>query len=609
MDKYSISYYIDFLKNLKEEYNSSNDITETFNIGIKHYIDQIEENGITMNDNQWKDLERVALSNTDDAKYLAIYMIESQMCPISIVRDFEDKTTDEDILISCLSRELDEKRIAYLINSIDASKITRIARTCEMREEEFPPFTQKAIETMVSDYSEKFEDRLILFLHSQKAIEELEKKNGGLTERQSTYVLMNPYVNDSFKYRIYNEYGYDLEKLNQYVPISSVCNDIFNSAYQALFEFPDIDDNTKKSAENIIKKLQSKELLSELAQSKLVRMHNQGKMNTQSLSEIIKNIALTTKSGIVFGLMQHPLKYRNPIATPSSLSIALLEGLETMSNCLTDSTYRETANFVFNKVVYQNKVSDENLKHLYEFIKTERKQRKDLLNEPMLSIVCNIEISQQWRDKFAKLYKKNEELHIFNKLTTQLKEKEFSNEEIKYILECMLRKNTYIQKREDERHPDVYIYDEKIKTLENIIKNTTSELPEVMLKIRRGLSVISFERYYERLYRENYRLFAPQADYDLYSSKENAKTIHIFKLDRMTDETLKEMYAKLSFDELKIMKNQIYSAVSYQPHKQNLYAWLDKYVRQYNIVCDMIKERENIKEQEKAKVLEETEVR
>ena len=76
MDKYSISYYIDFLKNLKEEYNSSNNITETFNIGIKHYIDQIEENGITMSDNQWKDLERVALSNTDDAKYLAIYMIE-----------------------------------------------------------------------------------------------------------------------------------------------------------------------------------------------------------------------------------------------------------------------------------------------------------------------------------------------------------------------------------------------------------------------------------------------------------------------------------------------------------------------------------------------------
>ena len=602
-DKYNITYYTDFLLKLKREYNSSNDVCDTFNIGIKSYIDDIEANAGSYSDSQWATVARVAKSNVPDGKHLAIYMIQNTTCPIRIIRDFEDTTTDNDILLACLAKEMDAKRIEYVISSIDVEKLKRIGHRSEIRMER-PPFTQEVINILATEFAEKFDDRYLLFVTDKERVEKMIDDNGGLTERQSSYILQNPYLGQQFKNKIYGEYGYNVDMLNEHIP-NNILNDIFESVFQTAFEVENIDTNTKTHAENIIWKMQEKKLLTDYAQSKLINACKSIKILSQPIVSSLKDIALTTNSFIALGLIDHPLKYRNKSISSSSLSIALLEGLETMSTALTDRAYGETANFLADKIIYQNKLPATTIQSLYDDLKLADKHKKELQVSIALSVVSNTNIDKSTRNKFAKLYKKNEYIASVNTLHNELEENEFTEEEIKYVLESVLQKNNYIEKNIEDRKPAGYIGDKKFEILENIIKNlSTSVESETALNLRRCLSIVGFERHPVRLYKENKRLFAPMSDYDLSAYDKDKKTIHILKLDRKTNEELEEIYKKMSLNELKVYKNIIYSAVSNQPNKYNLYLWLDKYVRQFNIVDNIMQEKIKENEIENKKTVE-----
>ena len=141
--KYDVTYYTDFLINLKREFNSSNDVCDVFNIGIKQYIDEIC-NSDYLSASSLQKIKNVIFSNTQDAKHLAIYLIENMFCPIEMVREIADKTTDSDILLACLSVECDKKRIPYLVNSINQDKLKSIAIRAEI-DNKPPEFTAVAL--------------------------------------------------------------------------------------------------------------------------------------------------------------------------------------------------------------------------------------------------------------------------------------------------------------------------------------------------------------------------------------------------------------------------------------------------------------------------------
>ena len=604
VDKYNITYYTDFLLNLKNEYGSSNDVCSTFNVGIKQHIDDINSKNNNLSSVDWDDIAKVAMSNIQDAKYLAIYMIENVLCPISVVRNIADKTTDSDVLVACLSREIDARRIPYLVNSINPDKLLKIARRAEY-DNEPPMFTAVALDYLATECGNKFNDIFLMFAHNKDDIERMEKVNGGFTERQATYILKNLLMPDTFKRKIYEEYGCDFTAINENVS-EKVCDDIFLSACQTVFELRDVDKNTRENAEATIQFLQDKKLISNNAQTKFIKWFEDDKNHySAALHQTMKDIALTTESGIVYGLLNHPLKYRNPIASLSSLSIALLEGIETLSNALSDRAFKETAQYISDKILYQNPVSEDNLNKLYEFIKLSDKTKKEMMSDIAKVIVVNPQINTKIRSRFAKLYKKDLMIQALDGITTDLKNGGLDIIEINYIMECILRKNDYITKDPTNYIPDVYISDKKTQYLKDSIDKWHILSNDVSLTIRRGFSVLEYERQSERFYKEHNGLFAPASDYDLRSS--NGKTLHILKLDRKTDEELKQKYSEFDINELKKMKNLIYSAVSYQDKKSNIYEWLDKYVRQYNIVNDVILKKEKeveINEREIVKKLE-----
>ena len=130
-----------------------------------------------------------------------------------------------------------------------------------------------------------------------------------------------------------------------------------------------------------------------------------------------------------------------------------------------------------------------------------------------------------------------------------------------------------------------------------MVKEFSLIYPDISSFLGCGLFIIAYERYYLKMYKEHHTMFAPETDYNLKSHMKDRKTLHILKLDKYDDKDLYEMYRKFELNELKILKNIIYSAVSYQEGKHYLYEWLDKYVRQYNIVNEVLREKEKENEQ------------
>lgn len=591
-DKYNISYYTDFLINLKREYGSTNDVCEKFNIGIKQHIDNIFKNASHFSESEWQNYKKIALSNTEDAKYLAIYMVESMLCPQHIVREIMDKTTDSDILIAGLANECDKKRIPYIINSINPEKLKKIARVAEATNEQ-PTFSAVALDYLATECTDKFDDKFLMFAHDWHCIEKMEKEQNGFTERQATYILKNLYLPDTFKKRIYNEYGCDVSNINESVS-ETICDDIFLSACQTIFEMPDIDDKTKRDACNIIFDLQEKKLISPTAQMKFIKWYEESDahISFQKLTMTMNDIALTTESGLVYSLMKHPLKYRNPIATMSSISTVLTDEIGVLlSGSLTDRMYKEKVEYLADRILYQLPIGNIELKCLLAFIKEQNKEKKQILEKVALSIVSNPHIEKSTRNQFAKIYKSNNLIQVMNDINNKLILKGYDTKEINYIMECSFKKNNYIIKQPEERNPDVYINEPKFQLYSQMVKEFSLIYPDISSFLGCGLFIIAYERYYLKMYKEHHTMFAPETDYNLKSHMKDRKTLHILKLDRYDDKDLYEMYRKFELNELKILKNIIYSAVSYQDNKCYLYAWLDKYVRQYNIVNEILKEK------------------